>query len=348
LPNIFSSAQTCGKELIMPDYSVIVPVWNAEQTLPLCLASLERQTLARNRYEIIVVDDGSTDQTAEAVRQFPAVRYVFQENQGPAAARNRGAALAEGSLIFFTDADCVPDPNWLEDITAPFARPEVAAVKGGYRTEQQSIMARFTQLEFEERFRMLAQRDSIDMIATYSAGFRKEIFTKLGGFDIRFPEANNEDTEFSYRMSEQGHTMIFVPKASVRHLNHPDSARRYFHIKFGRGYWRMMVYRLYPGKMLKDSYTPQSLKLQILALFCAIASLPLLPFLPRFGLTALLASMLFFLLQTISFIKAAFAKDRQVALLAPFLLALRAAAIGSGALWGVVVMKMRQDCFHSK
>jgi hypothetical protein len=110
----------------------------------------------------------------------------------------------------------------------------------------------------------------------------------------------------------------------------------------------MMVYRLYPGKMLKDSYTPQSLKLQILALFCAIASLPLLPFLPRFGLTALTVSMLFFLLQTVSFTKAAFAKDRQVALLAPFLLALRAAAIGSGALWGVVVMKMRQDCFHSK
>ncbi len=314
----------------MPELSVIVPAWNAAKTLPLCLEALERQTAARARFEVIVVDDGSSDGTAEIARRF-SVRCCSQKNQGPAAARNKGVSLAQGSLIFFTDADCVPDPTWLEKMAAPFARPEVAAVKGTYRTEQTSLVARFAQLEFEERFRMLARRDSIDMVDTYSAGFRKDIFQQLGGFDTRFPEANNEDTEFSYRMAEAGHTMVFAPKAVVRHLNHPDSVRRYFRLKFGRGYWRMMVYQLFPGKMLKDSYTPQTLKLQILALLGAGAGLIVLPWQ---GAAVFTAALLFFLILSIPFAAAVFKSDRTAALLSPLLLALRAAAIGSGALWG--------------
>lgn len=329
---------------MMPELSVIVPAWNAEKTLPLCLEALERQTVARDRCEVIVIDDGSADRTAEIARQFPAV-YHFQENQGPAAARNKGASLAQGSLIFFTDADCVPDPTWLEAMAAPFARPEVAAVKGAYRTEQQGIVTRFAQVEFEERFAMLEKRDSIDMVDTYSAGFRKEIFEQLGGFDTRFPEANNEDTEFSYRMAEQGCRMMFAPKAVVRHLNHPDSLRRYFRLKFGRGFWRMMVYRMFPGKMFKDSYTPQTLKLQILALLCAAAGLFLLPCFPRLGAAAAAVSLLCFLLLTIPFAVFAFRRDRVVALLSPLLLALRAAALGSGALWGAVLMRTGRDVF---
>ena len=218
----------------MLQFSIIVPTWNAEKILPLCLQALERQTIAKDRYEIIVIDDGSTDHSAEIVQKFSA-GYHFQENQGPAAARNRGAALSKGSIIFFTDADCVPDPNWLEEMSAPFARTEVTAVKGAYRTEQKSIVARFAQLEFEERFAMLEKNNSIDMVDTYSAGFRKEIFQALGGFDTRFPAANNEDTELSYRMAEQGHTMVFNPRAVVRHLNHPDSIKRYFCLKFQPG-----------------------------------------------------------------------------------------------------------------
>jgi len=331
----------------MPELSVIIPAWNAAKNLPLCLEALERQTVARDRFEVIVVDDGSSDSSAEIAR-LCAVHCHSQANQGPAAARNQGAALAQGSLIFFTDADCVPDPAWLEEMAAPFAQPDVAAVKGAYRTEQTSLVARFAQLEFEERFRMLARRDSIDMVDTYSAGFRKEIFEELGGFDTRFPEANNEDTEFSYRMAEAGHRMVFTPKAVVRHLNHPDSVRRYFRLKFGRGYWRMMVYHLFPGKMLKDSYTPQTLKLQIFALLGAGAGLAALPCFPRLGAAAIAAALLSFLALTIPLAAAAFKTDQKAALLSPLLLALRAAAIGSGAIWGVVRLKTGRNIFSGK
>ena len=300
----------------MPSLSVIVPAWNAEKNLALCLRSLTRQVLSKGSYEVILVDDGSTDQTAEIARRFPVV-YHYQENQGPAAARNAGVFLAKGDLIFFTDADCVPDPNWLEEMAAPFARPEVTAVKGVYRTEQKDIVARFAQVEFEERFRMLEQRESIDMVDTYAAGFKKKIFMDLGGFDIRFPKANNEDTEFSYRMALQGYTMVFTPRALVRHLNHPDSVFRYFRLKFGRGFWRLMVYRMHPERMVKDSYTPQTLKLQIVVLFLGLIGLFVL-FASLFWGTILLAgSSLFFLALTFPFLRIAYRHDRAVAFLSP-------------------------------
>lgn len=288
------------------------------------------------------MDDGSTDQTAEIARRFP-VTYHYQENQGPAAARNAGVFLAKGDLIFFTDADCVPDPNWLEEMAAPFARPDVSAVKGAYRTEQKGLIARFAQVEFEERFSMLEQRESIDMVDTYSAGFRKEIFLTLGGFDTHFPNADNEDTEFSYRMAIWGYTMVFTPRALVRHLNHPDSVFRYFRLKFGRGFWRVKVYRLYPEKIGKDSYTPRTLGSQIVGLFLiGLSSFFLLsstswpsPF-SFFALISLSCSCIFFFLQTTPFIVLALKHDWAVTFLSPLLLALRAAAIGSGALWGII------------
>ena len=338
----------------MPDLSVIVPAWNAENCLAFCLCSLTGQTFSKDRYEVIVVNDGSTDGTAEIARRFPVV-YHYQENQGPAAARNAGASLAQGNLLFFTDADCVPDPDWLEEMAVPFARPEVTAVKGAYRTEQKEIIARFAQIEFEERFRMLKQQKFIDMVDTYSAGFRKDVFLELGGFDIRFPKADNEDTEFSYRMAEQGHKMVFTSDALVRHLNHPDSVFRYFRLKFGRGYWRIMVYRLYPERIGNDSYTPPTLGSQIIGLFLiGLSLLFLLSFISGSAPASFIAflplacSCLFFFLQTIPFMVFAFQHDRVVGVLSPLLLALRAAAVGSGILRGIIQLIQRRSSLQKR
>ncbi|MCI5163842.1 MAG: hypothetical protein D3917_17875 [Candidatus Electrothrix sp. AX5] len=194
-----------------------------------------------------------------------------------------------------------------------------------------------------KHFKMLEQKESIDMVDTYSAGFKKEIFLDLGGFDTRFPKANNEDTEFSYRMAVRGYTMVFTPRALVRHLNHPDSVFRYFRLKFGRGFWRVMVYRLHPKKIGKDSYTPRTLGSQIVGLFLIGLSVCFLlgstswpsPF-SFFALISLSCSCLFFFLQTTPFIVLALKHDWAVTFLSPLLLALRAAAIGSGALWGII------------
>ena len=322
--------------------SIVIPVFNAEKSIGLCLQALTRQTLSRAHYEIIVVNDGSTDKTAHVTQQYDVI-YFSQENKGPAAARNKGVTLASNKnnifpanhLIFFTDADCVPDPDWLEAMALPFTDPDVAAVKGTYRTEQTSITARFAQYEFEERYAMLKKAESIDMIDTYCAGFRKKVFLQLGGFDTRFPVANNEDTELSYRMADQGFIMQFAPGAVVRHLNHPDSIIRYFRLKCSRGYWRMVVYRMFPHKMIRDSYTPQLLKVQIAIIFTLCVLALLLPF---FSVAAklILPLLLLFGATTLPFTIMVLKKDYPVGILSPLLLALRALALGSGVLFAMV------------
>src|SRR5438270_189444 len=84
---------------------------------------------------------------------------------------------------------------------------------------------------------------------TYPAAFRRAAFLAAGGFDERFPTANNEDVELSYRLAAQGARLVFAPTARVYHT-HPATLGRYLRVKFGRGYWRTLVYRMYPGKAL--------------------------------------------------------------------------------------------------
>ena len=94
-----------------PQFSVIIPVYNGEGTIAECLEALASQDMPRREFEVIVVDDGSTDGTAAIVKQFD-VKYIHQENTGPATARNVGVKNAQGKIVVFTDADCVPEPNW--------------------------------------------------------------------------------------------------------------------------------------------------------------------------------------------------------------------------------------------
>jgi glycosyltransferase involved in cell wall biosynthesis len=325
---------------LRPKYSIVVPAYNAANTIGHCLAALARQSAPAKDFEVIVVDDGSTDGTGDIVKQFP-VRYFRQPNRGPASARNLGAREAGGEIILFTDSDCVPDGNWVKEMTAPFKDPDIAAVKGAYRTSQRSLTARFAQVEFAERFRMLTKADSIDMVDTYSAAFRRDVFFGAGGFDESFPVANNEDTELSYKLAGQGHRMVFNPNAIVCHLNHPDSITRYARLKFWRGYWRMVVYRRYPDKMLKDTYTPQTLKLQILFLFLVPACLLQMLLVPFLSYYPLLASVILFCVSALPLTVSAIASDLPVGLLSPFFIAVRAAALGLGIIWGTISWKKK-------
>lgn len=325
--------QIIDKNMVL--YSVIIPAYNAVRTLEKCLVSLSNQSLSNEDYEVIVVDDGSTDRTPDIIKRFP-VKYFWQPNQGPASARNNGAREAHGDIILFTDADCVPQHSWIEEMVKPFNDQKIIAVKGAYKTDQKSLTARFAQIEFEERFEMLKRADSIDMVDTYSAGFRKSVFLSLGGFDPSFPVANNEDTDLSYKMSKAGYRMVFNPQAIVYHLNHPDSIKRYARLKFWRGYWRMIVYKRYPDKMFKDSYTPQTLKLQILFLFLSLLCIPLLILFPHLMSLLLIFSIAGFIFSSLPLTILALRKDLSVALFIHFFIFLRSFSIGLGVAWGIL------------
>lgn len=323
----------------LPIVSVVVPAYNSEKTIRQCLNALTNQSYPANLYEVIVADDGSSDKTGDIAKSY-AVRYIRQENRGPASARNRGVKEAKGDIILFTDSDCVPDVKWISEMIKPFKDPAIAAVKGAYKTNQKALTARFAQIEFEERFEMLKKVQSIDMIDTYSAGFRKDIFLQMNGFDEGFPVANNEDTDLSYRMSKAGYRMIFNPDAVVYHLNHPDSIKRYFKLKFWRGYWRMIVYKKYPEKMLKDTYTPQTLKLQIASLLLTAMGIPLSVLFSVCRIYALFAGMALFSIFCLPFVYSAVKKDFVIGITAPFFLFIRAASICLGSIWGMISYRL--------
>jgi glycosyltransferase involved in cell wall biosynthesis len=314
-------------------YSVIVPVHNGAGVIDRCLDCLANQTVAPGQYEIIVVDDGSIDDTIPIVQRWAdnhpgyAVTLFCQQQTGPAGARNLGAKAARGSVLLFTDADCRVVQHWIEVLVKPFVgSDQPVGLMGTYLSDQESLVARFVQVEFEDRYRRIAAGAPVDLVPTNSAAFRRDIFLAEGGFDASFPEANNEDVEFSYRLSNAGHQMVFVPQAQVYH-QHPSDWRNYALTKMGRGYWRTRVYRRYPRKVLKDTYTPQVLKAQIL----------LAPLLPLGIAMALMKRSLGWLLlplpflaTTISFVRLALRRDPPVALVAPLGLWLRSVAFAVG------------------
>lgn len=315
--------------------SVVVPARNAATTVAACLQALVAQEGQDAGYEVILVDDGSTDDTREITKKFSSVRLISSDHRGPASARNLGVQSAAGDIVLFTDADCAPAPNWLSAMTAPFvaAQEPVAGAKGVYRTHQHEIMARFVQLEYEEKYERMARAPSIDFIDTYSAAYRRDIFLANGGFDEAFPSASVEDQDFSFRLAEKGYRMVFVPEAWVYH-RHVTSVAAYVRRKFRIGYWKVRVQRRHPGKTLKDSHTPTSLKLEVGLVLAGALGLVLTPFLSNAWLLSL-ASLAALVLAGIPLLIFIARRDRGVALVAPLLILTRAAALAAGLAFGV-------------
>ncbi|MBI1878942.1 MAG: glycosyltransferase [Chloroflexi bacterium] len=312
--------------------SVIVPAYNATSTLPACLGALQKQTVPRSSYEIIVVDDGSTDETAEVARSF-GIRLVSQTNTGPAAARNQGARLAHAPILLFTDADCTPAPNWIAQMLLAFEDPHVIGAKGVYDTRQREVVARFVQLEYEDRYDRMRDLDQIDFIDTYAAGYQRDIFLQMGGFDTTFPTASVEDQEFSFRLAKTGQRLVFAPQARVFHL-HDRTMAEYFRRKYWIGYWKVRVMRAYPDKLIHDSHTPQILKLQMG--LAALGGLLILSGIFEWQLIVVgLVAWVLLLLSSLPFMIKIGRWDPQVILVASILLFARAWALGLGFLFGL-------------
>ncbi|MDO9316076.1 MAG: glycosyltransferase [Burkholderiaceae bacterium] len=264
--------------MTQPTVTVVVPVRNGTGVLPLCLEAMKTQTYPADRFEVIVIDDESTDGTAKMVEDMAEqwvaegvktrLRLIRKPWGGAGAARNRGVEEGSGQVVLFTDADCEPVSNWIEEMMKPLEDPTVQAVAGGYLTKQASSVARLAQAEFEDRYRYVAKHKYVDIAFTHSAAVRREAFIDAKGFDERIPN-NADDLELSYRLAVAGHPIVFAPKGLVYH-QHPATWVDYIKKKIGRGYWRTLVFKRYPQKLAADSYTPQTLKLQILLVGLAV------------------------------------------------------------------------------
>jgi GT2 family glycosyltransferase len=263
--------------------SVIVPAHNAGTTLSRCLEACCAQTYPD--VEVIVVDDGSTDDTPRIAREH-AVHYMRQEKRrGPAAARNRGAAAATGEIVAFTDADCIPEPAWIEKLTSGLGEG-VVATGGTYtmanargflpRLIQEEIALRHTRFDCE-----------VDFLGSFNVAYRKPAFDAVGGFDENFTMASGEDNDLAYRLADRGGSLRFVPDARVAHY-HPGRLGPYLRTQMWHGFWRVKLYRKHPRRAPGGDQYAGTADLLAPPLLMAVIALFLLQLLaiPRFALVA--------------------------------------------------------------
>jgi glycosyltransferase involved in cell wall biosynthesis len=257
------------KEKMQPDISIVIPARNEAGRIAQCLHSLRNQSLAPDRYEIIVVDDGSDDDSA-GVAQRNGARVIRQPKYGAAVARNRGIAEARGDIILFTDADCIAEEHWIERLGSPLMQAAIQGTVGRIVSRQRHWLARLIQAELDERYMRMEQHQLIDFINSGNCGFKRAILEE-NHFDGSF--AWIEDLELSFRLARSGKQMIFIQHAIVEHA-HPQDLWVYLKRKFRYASFAFLLYRRYPDKILSDSRTPSYLRWQLMLVALAIVAMP--------------------------------------------------------------------------
>jgi GT2 family glycosyltransferase len=224
-----------------PRFSIVIPTKDRPRSLRVCLRAIARIDLPRERFETIVVDDGSrvpvADHLDEDVERASA-RVVRQPNAGPGVARNRGAAEARGTLLAFLDDDCAPDPGWLEALgrehekepDAGFGGHTINALTGNVYSRTSQALIDYLYAYYN------SGRTGHPMFTTSNLALPRAEFERIGGFDARFARAGGEDRELCLRWVRAGHPMRYVPDAVVYHT-HRLGPRSFLkqHFAYGRG-----------------------------------------------------------------------------------------------------------------
>jgi glycosyltransferase involved in cell wall biosynthesis len=207
-----------ANRLSAPRISVVIPVHNGAATLRKCLAAISASEL--DDYEVIVVEDGSTDRSAAIGEQFGCTVIRLEERHGAGNARNHGARRARAPFVFFTDADVLLPSNALRRVVADFERhPEVAAVQGIYRSPGlfDDVINRY-QNDYYHYFCRRIKGPYTNVFATWCAAVKRDVFWEIGGFDRRIKGATVEDEELGYELVEQNAKILLDRELLVDHL----------------------------------------------------------------------------------------------------------------------------------
>ena len=204
-------------EVQRPQISVLIPVWNGEGHIAKCLEALAGQTLGRDRFEVIVVDNGSTDRTVGIVQGYDFVRLLHEATPGAYSARNRALAEAIGDYIAFTDADCVPEPDWLEQaLAAAASNPDAGVLAGEVALFRACPGDSRTCAAYEQFFTLdQAAYAQAGRCATANWISSADVLRQLGGFDSSLKSGG--DFEFASRIAASGRPVVYCPNVLVRH-----------------------------------------------------------------------------------------------------------------------------------
>lgn len=239
----------------MTTFSIIIPTFNRRDVLPEVLAALENQRQAPD-FEVIVIDDGSSDGTGEWLRQRAwKVPHIVEsrENGGPAAARNRGVEIASGDRVAFLGDDTVPFQGWLAAHEAAYRRHcehEMLAVLGytGWhpRMRLNPFLRYINDYGLQFGYALIDRPDDVPFNFFYTSNISLPRRALLEDpFDLAFPYAAWEDIELSYRLKKKGLRMIYEAGAEVAH-DHPTTLERFCQRQEKAGYSGVVFYLLHP------------------------------------------------------------------------------------------------------
>lgn len=243
-----------------PFVSIVIPCLNEEERLGACLDSIFSQDYTRDRYEVIVSDNGSTDRSPGIAREKGAV-VVEAKRRGVAAARNAGVSAARGEIIVSIDADCVAAPGWLARLVEAFRDSQIGCAGGAIEPLDEGETSDLQQYLIEKGH--LSQEQHINHpflphAATANAAYRKTVFDRIGTFDESL--RSGEDKDICWRMQiETDYKVVYAPEAVVFHPYESDP-RALFRQKRIHAYGEVAMFKKYRRRMgrkrktLKETY----------------------------------------------------------------------------------------------
>jgi glycosyltransferase involved in cell wall biosynthesis len=238
-------------------FSVIVPTYQRPAAIVDCIKALTLMRYPKDRFEVIVVDDGSSEPVEAAIGKFGRdvqLRVIRQPNAGPAAARNAGVRIARGEYLAFTDDDCMPDGEWLNAFDGRFQAQPQACVGGqvanGFHENPYSVASHLVSEHVREFF--TANNSSLLFFPTNNIAFPAAGLRQIGGFLEKYRLVAAEDREICYRWIAAGGSLVWEPRAQVIHAH--DLMLRQFltqHFTYGRG-----AYHYYQERAAWDDSWP--------------------------------------------------------------------------------------------
>lgn len=222
--------------------SIIIPTYNAEQTIGETIDGILSQDYPSSDYEVIVADNMSTDSTKKIVSGYP-VKYVFAGTKGAAAARNAGVAASQGEWLIFLDSDCVPCEGWLKSFASVFDNHNVHAAGGrivAFPDDNPISKYLADDVFFCNQNEKMTTNVPMPFILTGNGAYKKAVFDRLGGFDESLIIC--EDKDLSWRLLKAGYEMKYVSEAVVTH-RHFTTVKSFAGKMFNYGYGLVVVYK---------------------------------------------------------------------------------------------------------
>lgn len=271
------------KEIKHPSFSVVIPVFNRPEELRHLLESLSRQLLIPA--EIIIVEDGSDVPSEHVCSEFSSklpITYLKEKNTGPAVARNKGAAVAKESWIFFFDSDCELPEHYFTVISEVLEQDNELALMGGpdsaapdFNRYQKAVSYAMTSILTTGGIRGGKEKADLFYPRTFNMGIRRDVFEAVHGFrDLRF----GEDLDFSMRVIKAGFKSALIPDAFVYHRRR-TSTRAFFRQVFNSGMARIVLEEFHPGTLRVVHTLPSFFSIFLLfsIVFSTVNPLALIP-----------------------------------------------------------------------